>query len=50
MSSHPDVPVSYFIELGGVGTGANADKVTGNPIYSNGFLISVGFRGYIGKN
>ena len=35
---------NYFIELGGIGTGAVADKVAGNPIYSNGFSISVGFR------
>jgi hypothetical protein len=47
MSSDPKVPVSYFIELGGIGTGATADKVAGSPIYSNGFLISVGFRGYL---
>lgn len=47
MSSDPKVPVSYFIELGGIGTGAKADKVAGSPIYSNGFLISVGFRGYL---
>ena len=37
----------YFIELGGVGTGATADKVLSNPIYSNGFLISTGFRFHI---
>jgi len=35
---------NYFIELGATGTGAVADKVAGNPIYSNGFLINVGFR------
>ena len=35
---------NYFIEIGGVGTGANADKIPNNPIYSNGLLISVGFR------
>lgn len=34
----------YFLELGGVGTGAIADKVTNKPIYSNGFLANVGFR------
>lgn len=39
-------PRGYFIELGAVGTGANADRVPGNPIYSNGFLISVGLRFY----
>ena len=36
--------INYYIELGGVGTGAKADKLPANPIYSNGFLISVGFR------
>lgn len=35
---------SYFIELGGVGTGAKANLALGKPIYSNGFLISTGFR------
>lgn len=36
--------VNYYIELGGVGSGARADKVPLNPIYSNGFLIQTGFR------
>jgi len=35
---------SYFIELGGIGTGAVASKIVSNPIYANGFLISVGYR------
>lgn len=35
---------SYFIELGGIGTGAVANKIASNPIYANGFLISVGYR------
>jgi hypothetical protein len=35
---------NYFIELGGVGTGAVADKLPFEPIYSNGFLASVGWR------
>ena len=38
---------NYFIEIGGVGTGATADKVSTNPIYSNGLLISVGFRAMV---
>lgn len=37
----------YFIEMGGTGTGAVAEKVEYKPIYSNGFLINVGFRIYI---
>ncbi|MEO0626131.1 MAG: hypothetical protein AAFY91_04025 [Bacteroidota bacterium] len=35
---------NYFIEFGGVGTGAKADKTFGNYIYSNGFLTNVGYR------
>lgn len=35
---------AYFLEFGGVGTGARADKIIGIPIYSNGFLASVGYR------
>ncbi len=35
---------NYFIEIGGVGTGATADKVPTRPIYSNGLLINAGFR------
>ena len=40
MSSH----AAYHIEIGGVGTGANADLVENEPIYSNGLLINTGFR------
>lgn len=36
--------LSYFIEMGGIGTGASADKVPGRPIYSNGLMTNVGFR------
>ncbi len=39
-----DPHANYFIEIGGVGSGAIADKVPGKPIYSNGLLINVGFR------
>ncbi|NPD45245.1 MULTISPECIES: hypothetical protein [unclassified Lentimicrobium] len=35
---------NYFIEIGGVGTGAIADKVLYKPIYSNGLIINTGFR------
>ncbi|MEO1260197.1 MAG: hypothetical protein AAFZ15_15485 [Bacteroidota bacterium] len=35
---------NYFIEIGGVGTGATADKIPSQPIYSNGLLLSVGYR------
>ena len=43
----PKNNLSYFIELGGIGTGAIADKVAASPIYSNGFMSSVGFRIYL---
>jgi len=39
-----DPSFSYFIEAGGIGIEATADKIPGNQIYSNGFLTSVGFR------
>jgi hypothetical protein len=39
-----DPASSYFIEIGGAGTGAIADKVPGKPIYSNGLILSVGYR------
>ncbi len=38
--------LTYFIELGGIGTGLRADKLPGKPIYSNGFLETVGMRVY----
>lgn len=34
----------YFIELGGMGSGATADKIPSKPIFSNGFTTSTGFR------
>ena len=36
--------LSYFVELGGMGTGAKADKTPLKPIYSNGFTASTGIR------
>ena len=38
---------NYFIEIGAVGTGAREDKNLTQPIYSNGLLISTGFRFYL---
>ncbi len=35
---------NYFIEIGGVGTSARADKVVTEPIYSNGLTLSTGIR------
>jgi len=39
-------PVSYFIELGGVGSGARATNEPGRPVLLNGFLIQSGVRFY----
>lgn len=36
--------LSYFIEMGGIGTGAVAEKSLYKPIYANGFTTSVGIR------
>lgn len=35
---------NYFIEIGGLGSGAVADKIPKKPIYANGLLINAGFR------
>jgi len=40
----PTEKFGFYFEMGGVGTGATADKITNKPIYSNGFLTNVGFR------
>lgn len=40
MSAHN----SYFLEIGGVGTGATADRLPNRPVYSNGLSLSVGYR------
>lgn len=39
--------INYFIEIGGIGTGATEDKIATKPIYSNGLLISAGLRVYL---
>lgn len=36
--------LNYFIEIGGIGTGARADRLINKPMYSNGFLIGAGLR------
>jgi hypothetical protein len=38
---------AWFAELGGMGTGAQADKLANKPIYANGFIIGWGFRYYL---
>jgi len=34
----------FYLELGAAGSGAKADLITHEPIYSNGFITNVGFR------
>jgi hypothetical protein len=41
-----DAPASYFIEIGGVGSGARATKLPGHPILMNGFMVQSGIRFY----
>jgi hypothetical protein len=40
MSDH----ARYFLEIGGTGTGATADRVPTKPLYSNGFVVAAGVR------
>ena len=44
---YPGKRTCYFIEAGGVCTGAKADDLPVTPFYSNGFLISTGIRFHI---
>ena len=37
-------PLSYFIELGSVGSKARAEKIEDKPLYVNGFATTVGLR------
>ena len=39
-------PVSYFFEAGGIGTGARASELLGNPLYANGFVMQAGIHWY----
>ena len=41
-----NAPVSYFIEIGGVGSGARATNLDGHPIFLNGFMVQAGARFY----
>jgi len=40
----PNAHTAYFIEVGGAGTGARADKIPGEAVYSNGLIITAGLR------
>ena len=44
MSEKGDGPVSYFTELGGIGTNTRADRLPGRPLIANGFAVTAGFR------
>jgi hypothetical protein len=39
-------PMMFFLEMGGMGTGATADQLPGQPIVSNGFWASGGLVVY----
>ena len=39
-------PMSYFIEIGGAGSGARATNLAGRPTLLNGLLIQAGVRFY----
>ncbi len=45
-----DKNFTYYIEAGGIGIDATADELPSEPIYSNGFLINVGFRIILNQN
>jgi hypothetical protein len=47
MTETRDGPVSYHMELGGIGTNARADKLAGKPLFGGGFVINVGMRWYL---
>lgn len=38
---------AFTIELGGMGTGATADKMAASPSYANGFTIAWGYKYYL---
>lgn len=35
---------NYYVELGAIGVDAAADRLPNKPLYSNGFLINVGWK------
>jgi hypothetical protein len=40
-------PVTYYAELGGIGTSAHASALPGNESIASGFLITTGLRAYL---
>ena len=46
-SAHKDAPLSFFIEVGGVGGNARVTTQVGRPILLNGLLMQSGVRFYL---
>ena len=44
---NPKRSKGLFLEFGGMGTGARADKMQNSPIYANGFTVSWGYKYYL---
>ncbi len=44
--ANDNVPVTYFIEGGGMGTSAEADQIISEPSLANGFFATFGLRWY----
>lgn len=46
MNGITDSWISYYIEIGGIGTGAIANRMITDPLYLNGFFTQVGVKIY----
>jgi hypothetical protein len=40
-------PVTYYMEIGGCGYGATAERLPANPDVASGLLLNAGFRAYL---
>ena len=40
-------PVTYYMEIGGCGYGATAERLPANPDIASGLLLNAGFRAYL---
>ena len=38
---------ALYMELGAMGTGADADQLVNSPVYANGFTITWGYKYYL---
>jgi hypothetical protein len=47
MSGERSGPVTYYMEIGGCGYGASAEKLPTNPDVASGLLLNAGFRAYL---